>query len=260
VTIGVDCLGTYDVTDYTAKRSDGGVDLVAYLASARSAELAPHEGLAFRNGCQMCEKPHSDGADITLELLGADLSSGVPVSLSDEMGQMLGLSGAEVEERRSDVIEMVVSARIKVRDERFAEIRDRLDEEGVEGVFASCIRCHNCMTVCPICYCKTCLFKSPVFDHEPMQYSNWARRKGAYRMPADTMLFHLTRLNHMVLSCIGCGMCTSSCPVDLPVAAVFRAIGRETQEVFDYEPGRDVEEPLPLISFEEEEWMDVGEE
>jgi formate dehydrogenase subunit beta len=88
---------------------------------------------------------------------------------------------------------------------------------------------------------------------------NWARRKGAYRLPADTALFHLTRLNHMVLSCIGCGMCTSDCPAELPVGVVFRAIGQETQQVFAYEPGRDVEEPLPLITFQEDEWMDVGE-
>jgi formate dehydrogenase subunit beta len=195
-----------------------------------------------------------------VELFGADLSNGIPVSLPDEIGGMLGFSPVEVEAQRSEVVDQVVRVRTQVRDERFAEIRERLEEEGVEGVFASCIRCHNCMTVCPICYCKTCLFKSQVFDHEPMQYMNSARRKGAYRLPADTTLFHLTRLNHMVLSCIGCGMCTSDCPAELPVGAVFRAIGQETQQVFDYEPGKEVEEPLPLITFHEDEWMDVGEE
>jgi formate dehydrogenase subunit beta len=260
VTIGIDCLGTYDVSVYTAMRSDGGVDMMAYLATAHSGELAAEEGFTFRDGCQMCEKPQVEGADITFELFGADLNGGIPVSLPDEMGETLGLSATEVEAQRSQVIQKVVTARTEVRDERFAEIRERLNEEGVEGVFASCVRCHNCMTVCPICYCKTCLFKSEVFDHEPMQYANWARRKGAFRMPADAMLFHLTRLNHMVLSCVGCGMCTSDCPADLPVGVVFRAIGQETQGVFEYEPGRDVEEPLPLITFEEEEWMDVGEE
>jgi formate dehydrogenase subunit beta len=116
------------------------------------------------------------------------------------------------------------------------------------------------MTVCPICYWKTCLFKSPVFDHEPAQYMNWAHRKGAYRLPADTMLFHLTRLNHMALSCIGCGMCTSACPADLPVGQVFRAIGQQVQAVFEYVPGQSVDEPLPLVTFREDEWTEVGEE
>jgi formate dehydrogenase subunit beta len=55
-------------------------------------------------------------------------------------------------------------------------------------------------------------------------------------------------------------MCTSDCPAELPVGVVFRAIGQETQQAFDYEPGRDVEEPLPLITFQEDEWMDLGEE
>ena len=286
VTIGVDCLGTYDVPVYGAMRNDpsagsgqAGVDMAAYLATAQSGELAPQEGYAFRDACQMCEKPHvsvlpsasgglgGGGADVTLELFGADLTTGVPVSLPDELAEKLELETLETSEvfrdfrsLRAEVVEKVVVARTQVRDVRFAEIRQQLDQEGIEGVFAACVRCHNCMTVCPICYCKTCLFKSPVFDHEPSLYVNWARRKGAYRLPADTMLFHLTRLNHMVLSCIGCGMCTSDCPAELPVGQVFRAIGQELQETFDYVPGRSVEEPLPLVTFREDEWMEVGEE
>jgi len=273
VTIGVDCLGTYDVPVYTAlARSETGqsLDMAALLATAQSGELIPQEGYAFRDGCQMCEKPHVEEADIVLELYGADLAAGIPVSLSDEVAEKLGMDIVEAERnqvikkepgfKRAEVVEKVVAARTRVRDARFAEMRQRLEREGVEGILAACVRCHNCMTVCPICYCKTCLFKSPTFDHEPMQYVNWARRKGAYRLPADTTLFHLTRLNHMVLSCVGCGMCTSDCPAELPVGLVFRAIGQEVQETFDYVPGRSVEEPLPMITFREDEWMEVGEE
>lgn len=260
VTIGIDCPGTYDVPVYTAMQDDGKIDLEAMLAQTQTGDLAPQEGYIFRDACEMCEKPHVEGADITLELFGADVTTGIPVTLPDEMAEKLGLESAEGDGRRAEVVGKVVAARTEVRDARFAEIRQRLEEEGVEGVFAACVRCHNCMTVCPICYCKTCLFKSPVFDHEPIQYMSWAQRKGAYRLPADTMLFHLTRLNHMVLSCVGCGMCTSCCPAELPVGVVFRAIGQETQAVFDYAPGRDVEEPLPLVTFREDEWMEVGEE
>ena len=265
VIIGMDCLGTYDVPDYTTMRLDDGVDMAKMLGMAQSGDLTPQEGYIFRDACQMCEQPHVEfeGADVTLELFGADLTAGIPVSLSDELADKLSSSLSSTMEgmtQRAEVVEKVVTARTQVRDARFAEIRQRLEQEGIEGVFAACVRCHNCMTVCPICYCKTCLFKSPVFDHEPIQYMNWTRRKGAYRLPADTTLFHMTRLNHMVLSCIGCGMCTSACPADLPVGQVFRAIGQQVQEVFDYEPGCSVEEPLPLITFREDEWMEVGEE
>jgi formate dehydrogenase subunit beta len=260
VTVGLDCLGTYDVPVYNAMRANGGLDVAALLATAKNGELAPQEGYAFRDACQMCEKPHVEGADVTLELFGADLTAGIPVTLPDEMAEKLALSPVEEDDSRADVIEGLVAQRTQVRDARFDAMRQRLEQEGVEGVLAACVRCHNCMTVCPICYCKTCLFKSPTFDHEPMQYVRWARHKGAYRLPADTTLFHLTRLNHMALSCVGCGMCTSCCPAELPVGQVFRTIGQEVQEAFDYVPGRDVEEPVPLVTFREDEWMEVGEE
>ena len=282
VTIGVDCVGTYDVAKYVNRDQGSGVKTWSELYQSLITDpQSPIPNL--RDACQMCEKPQIEGADITLELFGADLAAGIPVSVREEMaerflaalgmtGAALGMTGAALgmtgaapgmtvgDGRRSAVVDKVVAERTKVRDARFAEIRERLDKEGVEGIFAACVRCHNCMTVCPICYCKTCLFKSPTFDHEPMLYLNWARRKGAYRLPADTMLFHLTRLNHMVLSCIGCGLCTSDCPAELPVGRVFRAIGQEVQKTFDYVPGRSVEEPLPLVTFREDEWTEVGEE
>ena len=258
VTIGVDCLGTYDVPVYAAIQAKGGVDMAAFLAAAQTGKTARRRGYAFRDACQMCEKPHVEQADIALELFGADLAVGIPVSLPDALADKLGLEPGGENGERAEVVRKVVTARTRARDKRFAEMRERLEQEGAEGVLAACVRCHNCMTVCPICYCKTCLFKSPTFNHEPVQYVRWAQRKGVQRLPSDTMLFHLTRLNHMVLSCVGCGMCTSGCPAELPVGLVFRVIGQEVQAEFDYVPGRDAEEPLPLVTFREDEWMEVG--
>ena len=78
-------------------------------------------------------------------------------------------------------------------------------------------------------------------------------------MPSDTTLFHLTRLNHMALSCVGCGMCIEACPAELPVGTVFSAIGQRVQEVFNYLPGRNLDEKPPLITFKADEWSEVGE-
>jgi formate dehydrogenase subunit beta len=254
--IGIDCVGTYDVPVYLKKRAEIG-DQRLWRELYENLQ-SPVPGL--RDACQMCEKPHVEAADITLELFGADLDMGIPITLTEEIAEKLELTSTKEHSRRDEIIEQVAATRTEVRDARFAEMQKQLEEEGIESVLAACVRCHNCMTVCPVCYCKTCLFKSPPFDHEPAQYLSWARRKGAYRLPADTMLFHLTRLNHMVLSCVGCGICTSNCPADLPVGRVFRTIGQQVQAAFDYEPGRSADDPLPLVTFREDEWAEMGEE
>jgi len=50
------------------------------------------------------------------------------------------------------------------------------------------------------------------YAFEAEKYLGWAQRRGALRMPTNTLLFHLTRLNHMVISCVGCGLCAHHCP------------------------------------------------
>jgi hypothetical protein len=43
----------------------------------------------------------------------------------------------------------------------------------------------------------------------------------------------------------------------IPVARVFTLVGDRNQEAFDYVPGRSADEPLPLTTFEEEEFLEV---
>jgi formate dehydrogenase subunit beta len=257
--IAVDCPGTYAVPVYHELRKNGNEPLWKGLyGNAVAKPESPDAEL--RLACRMCEQPVYDNADIAFNLLDSGMEHGINVSLSGELAERLGLDTVEAN-TRNDVLDRLVAARTAARDAEFRAIRERLEgPDGIIGVFDACIRCHNCMTVCPICYCKTCVFKSPVFDHEPMRYMSWANQKGAIRLPADSSLFHLTRLNHMGLSCIGCGMCTQSCPADLPVGLVFRAIGQRAQETFDYVPGRSLDETLPLITFKEDEWTEMGED
>ena len=35
----------------------------------------------------------------------------------------------------------------------------------LEMISSLCINCHNCRAVCPICYCKQCVFEGEVFKY-----------------------------------------------------------------------------------------------
>jgi formate dehydrogenase (coenzyme F420) beta subunit len=82
-------------------------------------------------------------------------------------------------------------------------------------------------------------------------YFRRARQKGRVKLPADTTMFHLTRLAHISHSCVGCGQCSSVCPSHLPVAEMFITVSAATQEEFGYEPGRSLDEPIPYLAFDE---------
>jgi formate dehydrogenase subunit beta len=259
--IGIDCPGTFEVSDYSkmVQEGKGGEKLAgAFYKGMEKGEALPPQGYAFRTACEMCEYPVPK-ADIHIKLFGykADEEIGIEIGerLEKELEEkgILSFSGNEPSSR-NDVVSKIVGKRVKKRDVAFQEFRGAVkDLHSFLDRFSTCIRCHNCMVACPICYCKECVFKTAVFEHEGDQFLRWADRKGGIRMPTDTLIFHLIRMSHMVTSCIGCGLCDSACPSRLPVATLFRSVGDKIQKMFNYVPGRDVNEVPPVATFKEDE-------
>ena len=262
ILIGVDCLGTYEPSDYakmSRERGEGISITRELLKGAKEGKIKPKEGYDLRLACQICEYPSPENADIIIGLFGHDPQKEILIQLTDQLADELAQKGilATTEQgssSRNQVIERLTEERIKKRDEAFEAFRSQTKSlQDMMNALSTCIRCHNCMVACPICYCKECVFRTPTLEHKADQFIRWADRKGGVRMPIDTLLFHLIRLSHMVTSCIGCGLCDSACPNDLPVATLFRAVGQKVQAMLDYTPGKSVDEEPPVATFREDE-------
>ena len=259
VLIGIDCFGTYSISNYSKLVEEGHSPTQQALNLVKEGKDDP----LLREACQVCEYPFPLNADFTIGLTGLDMDKEILLQAATEEGEKileaLGLKENNGSEKRQTAITKLVSERARKRDELFEQTtREVYGLESLLSTFARCINCHNCRDVCPLCYCKECFFDSPTFEWEADKYLAWASRKSALRMPTDTLLFHLTRLNHMAISCVGCGLCQEACPNDVPVFSIFRLVGDRVQRIFDYLPGRSLEEELPLTTFKEAELQEVG--
>ena len=140
----------------------------------------------------------------------------------------------------------------------FDELETKMNGmDGLIDIFGKCIGCHGCMRVCPICYCKLCEFESSDSEYKPSNYESELNKRGGLRVPPGTVYYQLGRLTHVGISCVGCGACEDVCPVDIPVSMIFKKVGESVQKVFDYIPGKNLEEEIPLVTFEKEELAEV---
>ena len=259
ILIGIDCLGTYSVGAYGMFCQENASPAEEFLK-----RVADGDDSLLREACRICEYPAPINADITIGLIGMDWKEGILLQAASPEGERiidaleLGTEGDA--SQREGALAALTEERIRQRDLLLQQTEQEL--KGLDNMLqllAPCVACHNCRIACPICYCKECLLDSPTMrEFEAEKYLNWAQQKGALRMPADSLLFHLVRLNHMSASCVGCGLCEDACPNDIAVMKLFRLVGLRVQRLFDYLPGRSLDDELPLTAYREEEFSELG--
>jgi formate dehydrogenase subunit beta len=228
VLIGVDCLGTYEPSDYAGLAAAmGGTDRVTAesLRWASKGQISPYR---FRMACQMCETPIPDNVDIAIGLIGIDPRHQVLVTASASWIKRLGLAPA-VGDGRPEVIERLVAVRRRRREKVLAGIRETMaDPSNLLGWLATCTACRACLEACPL--------------YEAVQLSTQATQT---RLPEDNLLGQLIQFSCWTAACVGCGLCESACPAELPLTALFRALGERVQGRLKYVPGRSLSEPVP---------------
>jgi ferredoxin len=104
--------------------------------------------------------------------------------------------------------------------------------------FERCIRCYACREACPVCYCTECF----VDQSQP----NWF---GKSDQLSDIMAFHLVRIYHVAGRCLECGACERACPMHIDLRTLGRKVEKDVRELFNFEPGMDVEGAPLLGSF-----------
>lgn len=263
ILLGIDCPGAVGNRDFRAIAAENPDGLSNRFLSAMIPDARTEfEGRPIAEACRACEFPVPDGADIAIGLYGADLNGKLLVQSNTPAGadilNDISAPESEAPADRKAAVNKVRDARVAYRDVMFEKTAQQVNSFGkLADYFAECVNCYNCRVACPVCYCRECVFNTDVFDHEPFRYLQWAERQGSIRMPADTAFYHLTRLAHMSMACVGCGQCSNACPNDIPVMEVFRLTAHRTQAAFDYEAGRNIEEPPPLSVFSENEFTGI---
>ncbi|MHC1744821.1 MAG: Coenzyme F420 hydrogenase/dehydrogenase, beta subunit C-terminal domain [Syntrophobacteraceae bacterium] len=257
--IGLDCFGRYENTDF-AKFQDQGKTSELFLASAQAGRT-DMEDVDIAGACRICEFPTADNVDMRLCAIGSGDGNVFIEALTPKGEAALvksGLSAGGAPAGRDEAVKKLVAARTEARDKKFAECRAETNNfEALADQVSACVNCYNCRVACPVCYCKECVFVTDTFRHTGEQFMMWADQGGMLKMPNDTLFYHLTRMTHMSLFCVGCGQCTSACPNDIDVMPLFRACADKTQARFNYQAGRSVDEEQPMAGFLADELVEV---
>jgi len=253
VLISMDCPGAMPLQDYIADPEKVEKEF-EHAAREWNNEL-------IRPICRMCdiftctESTWCD-ADIHVALPETENNAVAFISNTDKGREVLEKVGIGREEELGDW-QKKMNARIEERKAARKKAREELKQHvtglnSLSDTFGSCINCQVCRSVCPVCYCRQCLFNSVKVHYAPDDYLLQAESKGTMKFTPDTLLFQTGRMTHMSVSCVGCGACEDCCPMDIKVAQIFSIAADETQKLFDYIPGKR-DAPPPLRVYNEQE-------
>ena len=238
--VGIECYGV-------VKNRDKGHEIYIFYKEMKiDGELKPlDEGILSPN-CRRCEYPIPTMADVSCRI---EQSGETLVTANTEKGRRI-LSAANIpieEGHQSDVTAMKERA-ARWQDREFGELREMESKERLSywlSQFDKCIKCYGCRNSCPLCYCKDCYLgpERLLIQRE--------------EIPPER-LFHITRLIHVGDSCLNCGQCEATCPMEIPISKLYHMLYKELSGIFKYESGLDIDTLPPVSAITDEDLVKPG--
>ncbi|MFX1356068.1 MAG: 4Fe-4S binding protein [Promethearchaeota archaeon] len=114
--------------------------------------------------------------------------------------------------------------------------------EYIKSLLETCTRCYACREACPMCYCNLCF----VDQNKPI----WFGKTTEYN---DIFVFHLVRAMHMAGRCVGCGACSSVCPMGIDLNLITRSLEKIAKERFNFTSGLNPGTLPPMMAFDMED-------
>ena len=218
-----------------------------------SMDELEEEGFGRRSNCRRCKMKVPRQADLACGnwgVIGDKAGKATFVEVCSEKGANL-LNGAvqagavktdAVPAKALEIRGKVENAMLKLGDkwraryfEGLGEGKDRLKK--IMNDTSRCIKCYACIENCPICYCVECSTKKP------------------YLVPPGVLpvpfMFHLIRYAHVADSCVNCGQCEETCPMEIANSLYMHALQTDMERMFGHKPGVDMD--LPVLALVEEQ-------
>ena len=238
--VGIECYGV-------VKNRDKGHEIYIFSKEMKiDGELKPlDEGILSPN-CRRCEYPIPTMADVSCRI---EQSGETLVTANTEKGRKI-LSAANIpieEGHQSDITAMKERA-ARWQDREFGELREMESKERLSywlSQFDKCIKCYGCRNSCPLCYCADC-------------YLGPERLLIQREEIPPQRLFHITRLMHVGDSCLNCGQCEATCPMEIPISKLYHMLYKELSGIFKYESGLDIDTLPPVSAITDEDLVKPG--
>ena len=217
-----------------------------------SMDELEEEGFGRRANCRRCKMKVPRQADLACGnwgVIGDKAGKATFIEVCSEKGANLLDAAVAAGAVKTDAanpkgIEIrgkVENAMLKLGDKWRARYFESLGDgkERLQKVMedsSRCTKCYACIENCPICYCVECSTKKP------------------YLVPPGVLpvpfMFHLIRYAHVADSCINCGQCEETCPMEIANSLYMHSLQVGMEKMFGHVPGVNLE--LPVLALVEE--------